>query len=309
MGTPAKDRKPDRIDRSPPPAIIERPGAASPSPDAQWIEGYWTWNEIRKDFDWVTGVWRVAPASKFWVSGYWRHDPAGWSRVPGFWSNGRAAPSAGREAAPVPPERSFTRPPPERPREIVGPPPGPAYFYIPGEYVPQGSLLVWKPGFWYRSQPGFEWMPAHWVQKASGWTFREGYWSPLGRSSSQPQGNGPAAGGATLTAAADPGRSRADATANSVRPVSTEAPARYGPSPAGGAEIAASGSELSPDAQGTGDAESDALAAEKKPSETAAPAPVSVHYAPGPAYYNSWGGMQWNGGAPFGGILSRFLPY
>ena len=153
MGAAGKDGKSERIDRPPPQPIVERPGAGTPSPDARWIEGYWTWNERRKDFDWVTGVWRVAPAGKFWVSGYWRRDPTGWSRVPGFWSEGRATMAAKREAASAPAERSSTKPPPERPREfvgslperpreIIGPPPGPAYFYIPGEYAPQGSQLA-----------------------------------------------------------------------------------------------------------------------------------------------------------------------
>jgi hypothetical protein len=288
LGAPGKDSKPERSDRSPPLAIVERPGAATPSPNAQWIGGYWTWNESRRDFDWVTGVWHVAPAGKFWVSGYWRRDPTGWWRVPGFWSEGRAAaPAPGHDAPAVPPELGRTRPLlPERPREFIGPPPGPGYFYVPGEYVPQGPQLVWKPGFWYPSQPGWEWIPAHWVRQASGWAFREGYWNPLARTPSQPPGSTSGPAGSPIVASAGSGKPEVDAAANE-----------------------ASGAEFSPDANGNGTTENDTPAAEKKPSESAARTPPFVRYPPQPTYYNPWGGMQWNGRATFGGVLNRFLSY
>jgi hypothetical protein len=314
MGAPGKDRKPERIDRSPPPAIIERPGAGAPSPDAQWIEGYWTWNESRRDFDWVTGVWRVAPAGKFWVSGYWRRDPAGWSRVPGFWSDGRAAPAPKRDTVAAPADRSRTMPSaapprqligqlPERPRELIGAPPGPGYFYVPGEYVPQGSQLVWKPGIWSPSQPGWDWIPARWVRQATGWTFREGYWNRVGQTPSTPPGGGSTSGGAGVVASSGSGRARANAPESSTARISTDAPA-------GGAASEASPLELSVDAPDSGGVETDALSQEtKKPSESQAQTPARVRYAPSPAYYNSWGGMPWNGRAPFGGILGRFFRY
>jgi hypothetical protein len=172
---PAGDRQPEHIDQSPPPAIVERPGEAAPSPKARWVEGYWEWNPARKDFDWVTGTWRIPPPGKFWVNGYWRRDEQGWFRVPGFWAErqGTRAQTV-RDVA----LRDWRRegPPPERPDDPIGPAPGPNYFYVPGEYVPEGDRVVWKPGFWTPSHPGWEWMPARWVREAGGWNFREGRW-------------------------------------------------------------------------------------------------------------------------------------
>src|SRR5262245_2457746 len=55
---PAKDRAPDRVEKSPPAPIVERPGVDPPDPKAQWIEGYWQWDDSRNDFVWVTGTWR-----------------------------------------------------------------------------------------------------------------------------------------------------------------------------------------------------------------------------------------------------------
>lgn len=68
-------------------------------------------------------------------------------------------------------------PPATQPQEEIGPPPGPGTFYIAGSYVPEGSRVVWKPGFWAQARPGWEWVPARWVRRSEGWTFRQGYWS------------------------------------------------------------------------------------------------------------------------------------
>jgi hypothetical protein len=279
MAAPGAVRAPQRSDRPPPPAIVERPGAPPPNPDARWIGGYWTWNEGRMDFDWVTGVWRVAPPGKFWVSGYWRREPTGWSRVPGLWSQGHAAPAAKRDAPAAPPDIVLTRPLPQRPTELIGPPPGPGTFYVPGEYVPQGSQIVWKPGFWYPSQPGWEWTPAHWVRQASGWTYRAGRWNQLNPGPSQPPANGSVPAGSPVVASDGSDKPGVDSGANEL-----------------------------PGASGSGENENEALAAEK-PTEGASPAPASMRYRLQPTNYNPWGGMQWSGGAPFGGMLSRFLSF
>ena len=164
--SPARDRDPEHVPKSPPPPISERPGVDAPSPDAQWIEGYWEWDAGRNDFVWVTGTWRVSPPGRMWVNGYWKRDDQGWFRVPGFWS-----------------ERSTDRidwrkdgPPADRPAEEPGEAPGPDHFYIPGQYVPDGDGVVWKPGCWAESRPGWAWVPAQWVKQPEGWTFQEGYW-------------------------------------------------------------------------------------------------------------------------------------
>jgi hypothetical protein len=188
----------ERVDRSPPPPIYERPGTARPAPTAQWVPGYWEWDSARGDFLWVTGVWRVPPPGRSWVNGSWQRDEHGWYRVPGSWSDHRSA-SAGAGGAAgasglvsIPPtpapnsQPSFQRadydptrdgPPSEHPEERIGPAPNPNSFYVPGYYEPRGTTVVWHPGFWARSQPGWNWIPAQWIRRPDGWTFQPGFWS------------------------------------------------------------------------------------------------------------------------------------
>jgi hypothetical protein len=164
--SPAKDREPFHIDKSPPAPIVERPGVDATSPNAQWIEGYWDWDRTRKDFVWVTGTWRVPPPGRFWVNGYWKRDDQGWYRVSGFWSDRKTDRIDFRKNGP----------PADHPPDEPGESPGPNFFYVPGTYVPDGDGVVWKPGFWAQVQPGWAWVPSQWVLQPEGWTFQEGYW-------------------------------------------------------------------------------------------------------------------------------------
>jgi hypothetical protein len=68
-------------------------------------------------------------------------------------------------------------PPRDLPEDRAGPAPGPDYFYIAGQYVPSGTGVAWRPGFWARTQPGWEWVPARWVHRSEGWVYREGHWA------------------------------------------------------------------------------------------------------------------------------------
>jgi len=68
-------------------------------------------------------------------------------------------------------------PPRALPEDRAGPAPGPDYFYIAGQYVPSGTGVDWRPGFWTRAQPGWEWFPARWVHRSEGWVYREGHWA------------------------------------------------------------------------------------------------------------------------------------
>ena len=164
--SPAKDGDPAHVEKAPPPPIQEHPGVDRPSADAQWIEGYWGWDNSRKDFVWVTGTWRVAPPGRFWVNGYWKRDEKGWFRVAGFWSDRQTDRIDWRK----------TGPPNDRPRDDPGPSPGDNYFYIPGQYFPDGNGVVWKPGFWAKVQSGWAWVPAQWVKQPEGYVFQDGYW-------------------------------------------------------------------------------------------------------------------------------------
>ena len=164
--SPVRDRDPDYVAKAPPPPIVERPGVDAPSPNAQWIEGYWDWDPKRNDFLWVTGTWRVPPPGKFWVNGYWKRDDKGWYRVPGFWSDRKTDRIDFRKSGP----------PADHPPDEPGESPGKDYFYVPGHYAPDGDGVVWKPGFWARIQPGWAWVPAQWVRQPEGWAYQEGYW-------------------------------------------------------------------------------------------------------------------------------------
>src|SRR5262249_35094337 len=91
-GPEVPKQPPDPVPQIPP---DQRPEGAN----VQWIPGYWQWENDRKDFLWVSGVWRDVPPSRQWVAGYWTRAADGnWQYVDGFW-----APAGQAEAPYVPP--------------------------------------------------------------------------------------------------------------------------------------------------------------------------------------------------------------
>jgi hypothetical protein len=337
---PAGDRKPEYADKAPPEKIVERPGERAPSPAARWIEGYWDWNKARRDYEWVTGTWRIPPGGRFWVDGYWRRQENGWSRVPGFWSERRADPAVARVAG-GPRDWRNEGPPAERPAETPGPAPNPDSFYIPGDYVPRGEGVVWKPGYWYRSQPGWEWNPARWVRLADGWVFREGSWSRVAPTPDSPPANEAALREATIVSTPAGTRTSGDdptvnsfPTVNSLMPISAAAPSIDTLNPTAGAPSGPSTTASPTGAVGNADAiAAPQPAASGMPDATARPGQLTgttqvwVGYpAPGPApyglqpmysypsggmpsYYPPQYGQQRYGGSVIDRFLSRFLPY
>jgi len=114
-----------------------------------------------------------------WVAGRWMRDSEGWYRMPGFWSQRRdagAQPAATVARTPSSPAWRRSGPPADQPNDPTGVAPGPDYFYIAGQYVPDGEYVTWKPGFWARMQPGWDWVPARWIRRTDGWDFRPGSW-------------------------------------------------------------------------------------------------------------------------------------
>ena len=148
--SPAKDLAPEHVEKPPPPPIVERPGVDPPSLRSEWIGGYWDWDAGRNDFVWVTGTWRNPPPGRFWVNGYWKRDDQGWYRVPGFWSDRKTDRIDYRKNGP----------PADHPDDTPGESPGADFYYVPGQYYPDGDGVVWKPGFWAKVQPGWAWVPA-----------------------------------------------------------------------------------------------------------------------------------------------------
>jgi hypothetical protein len=167
------------ISKEPPAPIAERPSAVRPDRKAQWVPGYWDWDQAQKDFVWVGGTWRVPPTGSIWVAGRWMRDSQGWYRTPGIWSQRRDAEArptstiANRAAVPA---WRRTGPPSDHPNDPPGAAPGADYFYLAGHYVPDGDHVTWKPGFWAKVQPGWDWVPARWVRRSDGWEFRPGSW-------------------------------------------------------------------------------------------------------------------------------------
>jgi hypothetical protein len=164
-------QRPLVVPKKPPEAIDEQPPDAKPA-DANeaWIGGYWGWDDDRKDFLWVGGVWRVPPPGRQWVPGYWTQISGGFQWVPGFWT-----PTGVQEVAyqPEPPESLEQGP--------TSNPPGDEYFWTPGCWRWRQTRYAWQPGFWAVAQPGWLWVPASYCWSPRGWVFCNGYWDyPLG---------------------------------------------------------------------------------------------------------------------------------
>ena len=67
------DPEPGVIVPKAPPAAIEEvpPEQRLEGANVAWIPGYWAWDDERKDFLWVSGIWRDLPPGRQWVPGYW----------------------------------------------------------------------------------------------------------------------------------------------------------------------------------------------------------------------------------------------
>jgi hypothetical protein len=146
-------------------------------PDGQnvsWIPGYWAWDDERRDFLWVSGVWRASPPNYRWMPGYWQEVPGqGYQRIAGYWM-----PDHLQETTylPQPPQSVDNGPP--------SPAPAPNQFWVPGTWVWRGDVgrYVWQPGYWYAYQPDWVWVPATYAWTPSGWVYVPGYWDyPLAR--------------------------------------------------------------------------------------------------------------------------------
>ncbi len=158
------------VTKRPPDAVEELPPDQKPEGEnVQFIPGYWSYDEDRADYVWISGFWRAAPPGRMWVPGSWRQAANGFQWTAGMW-----------QEAPPPtqaqPQIEYLPPPPQ-PLEIAPATPAPTAtsFYVPGTWVYR-NRYVWRPGFWIEYRPGWVWTPAHYRWTPAGYIYVEGYW-------------------------------------------------------------------------------------------------------------------------------------
>ena len=137
-----------------------------------WIPGYWSWDDDRRDFLWVSGVWRVPPPGYRWMPGYWQPVPGqGTQWISGYWMPAHIE------------ETTFLPQPPQSvDRGPTSNPPGANYFWIPGHWQWREVSYVWQPGYWLACQPDWIWVSPSYYWCPRGWVYVPGYWDyPLAR--------------------------------------------------------------------------------------------------------------------------------
>lgn len=61
--------------------------------------------------------------------------------------------------------------------EVVGRPPSPQHFWIPGYWNWRaGGGHVWVGGRWEHARAGYGWQRARWAREGHGWRFAPGRW-------------------------------------------------------------------------------------------------------------------------------------
>lgn len=155
-----------KINKEPPAPVEEMPPDEKPEGDnVAWIPGYWSYDDERTDFVWISGFWRTMPPERTWVSGYWKKAEDGHVWVSGYWAS---AATKDTEYLPNPPESiengASTKPPTAN------------HIWVPGCWVWHDTRYVWRPGYWLVNQAGWIWMPAHYNWTPCGYVYVDGYW-------------------------------------------------------------------------------------------------------------------------------------
>ncbi len=158
--------KPLIVSQEPPTAIEEVPPDVKPEgTNVIWIPGYWGWDDDRRSFIWISGIWRNAPRGEVWVSGYWTPISGGRQWVPGFWTSAETK------------QVNYLPEPPAAPEETASTPsPGDNYFWVPGNWLYADGRYVRRAGYWAESNPDWVWQPAHYCWTPQGYVYIAGYW-------------------------------------------------------------------------------------------------------------------------------------
>lgn len=154
------------VPQQPPEAVNEVPPEYRPDGEnIVWVPGYWSWDDDRSDFIWISGVWRDVPPDHQWVPGYWSQASRGYQYISGFWASTQVA------------ELEYLPPPPQSLEQgPSSPAPGETYFYIPGNWVYASNDYQWQPGYWSVNHESWVWIPAHYVWTPRGCVYQAGYW-------------------------------------------------------------------------------------------------------------------------------------
>ena len=154
------------INHAPPDPIQETPPDARPA-DSQaiWIPGYWSWDDDRNDFVWVSGIWRVPPPDCTWVPGYWVQTNQGYQWVAGYWCIQTVDEV---EYLPAPPAPVELGPVGEAPSDDVT--------WACGYWDWQNNAYLWRPGMWIPARPEWVWTPPHYIWTPRGCIFIPGHW-------------------------------------------------------------------------------------------------------------------------------------
>lgn len=157
-GIVAKRKPYDRVEELIP---VQKPAGTN----IVWIPGYWSWDEERNDFIWVSGLWRKMPPGREWIPGYWTAANSKYQWVSGYWA---AVNSPSVEYLPEPPNSLETGP--------AHPAPSEGHIWIPGCWYWLDARYAWRPGYFIAARPNWLWMPAHHVWSPRGFIFVDGYW-------------------------------------------------------------------------------------------------------------------------------------
>lgn len=154
------------VPEQPPDPVEELPPEIKPEGDnVIWLDGYWAWDDERKDFVWLSGIWRQVPPGMRWLPGHWIEVAEGWQWVSGAWIEETIDEL---EYLPEPPQTLEMGP--------VGEQPSVEHVWIPGSWRYQTNRYVWRPGHWSVGYGNRVWVPARYVWTARGCIYVGGYW-------------------------------------------------------------------------------------------------------------------------------------